>query len=97
EREAVVGILAQAVDAAIGSQRKLSLREEVGTARQPGQQAADPVEVGVRYAALLDRAGLVDQLSHRLRTLPVHIRLCGHLGSLRLSQYSPVPLSAKAE
>ena len=46
----MVGILAQAIDAAVGPERELVLREEVGAAGEGGQQAADLVEGGVGYA-----------------------------------------------
>ncbi len=44
----MVGILAQAIDAAVGAEREFLLREELGAAGQRRQQAADLLEVGAR-------------------------------------------------
>ena len=41
----MVGILAQAIDAAVGAQRELVLREELGAAGQRRQKAADLLQV----------------------------------------------------
>jgi len=65
----MIRILAQAIDAAVGSQREFALREEVGAAREARQQPADFVEVGVGYAGFLDLASVIDQVSNGLGAL----------------------------
>jgi hypothetical protein len=82
ERKAVVGVLAQAVDAAVGAQRELLLREEVGPACQGGQQPADLVEVGIGDAALFDLPGLVDQAPHGRGALLMQGHLLLRLGTV---------------
>ena len=52
----MVRILAQAIDAAVGAERELVLRKELGAAGQRRQQAADLLQGGVGDAALLDLA-----------------------------------------
>ena len=73
EREAMVGIFAQAVDAAFGAQRELFLRKEIGAAGQRRQQAADFLEVGGGHARFLDDAGLVDQTPYGHGSLLVQV------------------------
>src|SRR5262249_45964939 len=89
KREAMVGILAQAIDAAVGTERRLLLREEVGAACQRSQKAADFLEIGGVHTASFDVAGLVDQLPHGLCALLMLVHL-----SLRSAHYSGRTLAA---
>jgi len=51
EREAMVGILAQPIDAAVGAEREFVLREEVGAAGERCEKAADLLQVALKMAA----------------------------------------------
>ena len=79
----MVGILAQAVDAAVGAERKLVLREEVGAAGERRQKAADLLQRRAVDAVLLDPPGLVDQVPDGRGALLVLVHLV-----LRWPQYS---------
>src|SRR5262249_26585424 len=83
EREAMVGILAQAIDAAVGAERKLLLREQLGAARELRQQAPDLLQGAAVHAFALDAPRLVDQVPDGRGSLLMQVHL-----SLRSVQYT---------
>ena len=71
----MVGILAQAVDAAVGTERELVLGKQLRATSQCREQAADLVQAARGDAALFDAASLVDQAPHGGGTLMMQVHL----------------------
>ncbi len=74
----MIGILAQAIDAAVGAERKLLLREQLGAPRERRQKPADLLQGGAIDPLALDAPGFVDQVPHGRGALLMLVHLLLH-------------------